>query len=251
LRGSLPPAVVLAAGVGRRLAPLTDDRPKARVEVGTRTLLERALLALGAAGFARALVVTGHRAGQVDEFLAARDWPLSVTTRFNELYASTNNIVTLLVAEDWLRDGFCLLNSDIVFDPSLVQEVAAADASRLVVDTDEPLGDEEMKVVVDHSGRVVALNKQLPPADAAGEYIGIARLDGPATAVVLAAARRLVDSGHTDLYYEHALEAAAPEIDLRLIATDRRPWTEIDDHIDLARAQQVAAVLDARASGSA
>jgi len=241
-----PVAVILAAGVGRRLAPLTDERPKALVQLAGITLLERCLRALAAAGFARAVVVTGHREALVREFVEAGTWGVEVACVFNERYETTNNIVSFLVAADEMAGGVCLLNSDTVFDPTILFDVAATgDGSWLVVDHDEPLGAEEMKVEVDGAGVVRRVSKLLDPARSAGEYIGIARFDAHGAAAVLGAARTLVNAGRTDVYYEDAIDHVLTELDVRTVATRLRPWTEIDDHRDYARAVEVARAIDA------
>ena len=243
---SRPLAVILAAGVGRRLAALTADRPKALVEVGGLSLLERALRALEAAGFEDALVVTGHHADRIDAFAAEFGGRIRISCRRNAEYDRANNIVSFLYAEDALGDGFCLLNSDIVFDGSILSDVTAAnDGSWLVIDADEPLGEEEMKVKLRANGLVERVSKKLPPADCAGEYIGIARFDAHGAAAVVAAARALVADGRTDLYYEDAIDSAAAALPIRTIPTRARKWTEIDDMADYNRALAVAAELDA------
>jgi choline kinase len=239
--------VILAAGQGLRLAPLTRDRPKALVEVNGRSLLERSIVALEAAGFEHATVVTGYRSEMIVETLLAGDWRMQVTARFNHQFATANNIVSFLCVGDVMADGFVLMNSDIVFDPSILRDVAAAgDGAWLVVDADEPLGDEEMKVELDGGGIIRRISKGLDPATSAGEYIGIARFDGPSAAIALAAARRIVDGGGGNLYYEDAFAAAAGELELRPIPTARRVWTEVDDHVDRDRAELIAAELDGR-----
>jgi choline kinase len=243
---TLPVAIILAAGVGRRLAPLTTDRPKALLELDGGNLLERSIGALARAGFAEAVVVTGHRTDLVEQFVGSRSWALQVACRFNPAFAATNNIVSFLAAADLLSAGFCLLNSDIVFDGAILADLAAEqDGSWLVVDADEPLGDEEMKVELDVDGAIQRISKQLPPEDCAGEYIGIARFDAPGAASVVDAARRLVGEGRTDLYYEDAIDAVAPRVKPRPLATRGRPWTEIDDLDDYRRAMGIAARLEA------
>lgn len=242
--GRPPLAVILAAGVGRRLGALTADRPKALVEIDAVPLLEYSLRSLEAAGFEEGVVVTGHQAHRIDRFLEHRSGSLVVRSAFNPRYLDTNNIVSLLAVADALTDGFCLLNSDIVFDPSLMTDVR--ERSRgvwLVVDRDEPLSAEEMKVQLDAVGTVRRISKQLDPASSHGEFIGIARFDAPGAAAVLTAARDLVAAGGSGLYYEDAIDSAAPALSARVIATARRRWTEIDDLVDYERAQRVVAEL--------
>ncbi len=240
----LPVAIILAAGVGRRLAPLTSERPKALLELDGGNLLERSIRALAAAGFAEAVVVTGHRADLVEQFVASRSWGVGVSCRLNPAFEAANNIVSFLAVADLMSAGFCLLNSDVVFDRAILEDLAGErQGSWLVVDADEPLGDEEMKVELDERGAIHRISKQLPPEDCAGEYIGIARFDAPGAGAVVGAARRLVDQGRTDLYYEDAIDAVASRVLPRPLPTRGRQWTEIDDLDDYRRAMTIAARL--------
>ena len=240
-----PIGLILAAGLGRRLGDRTADRPKAMLELNGKSLLERLLVSLAAANVAQAVVVTGHFAGRVDAFVEGRDFGLSVRTVFNPDYATANNIVSFLCAADMIRDGCLLLNSDIVVDSTVIEELAAdRDGSWLVVDHDEPLSAEEMKVQLDEAGRIRRGNKVLPPEECVGEYIGALRFDVAGVGECLASARRLVASGGTDLYYEHAIDAAAAEIGALPLATAGRAWTEIDDSVDYARAVAILATLE-------
>jgi choline kinase len=242
---SAPLAVILAAGVGRRLAPLTGERPKALVEVAGVSLLERSLGALEAGGFRDVLVVTGHHADRIERFVRASRRDIRVSCRLNPDYQTANNIVSFLSVADAVREGFCLLNSDIVFDGTILRDVTAADdGSWLVMDADEPLGDEEMKIKLRRGGTVERVSKRLPPEKCAGEYIGIARFDARGAAEMVTAARTLVAEGRTDLYYEDAIDAAARDLPIRTIPTRGRKWTEIDDMADYERAVAIAHELD-------
>src|SRR3990172_486252 len=152
------PAVILAAGLGRRIAALSNGRPKALLELNGRSLLEREVDALQTAGFERVVVVTGYAAESIRPVMAEWRAAMVMSERWNARFATTNNIVSLLAAADVLGDGFCLLNSDIVFDPSILAELATLTAgSWLVIDGDEPLGAEEMKVTLDGDGVVARI----------------------------------------------------------------------------------------------
>jgi choline kinase len=241
------PAVILAAGLGRRIAALTDGGPKALLELHGRSLLARSIESLVRAGFRDVVVVTGHAAERIRPVLDAAPDGMTLVERWNPRYATANNIVSFLTAAADIGDGFCLLNCDITFDPSILVDVAALDTgSWMVIDGDEPLGNEEMKVTVDADGFITRVNKGLDPAVSVGEYIGIMRLDAAGAAGLLASARRLVDAGEDQLYYEDAVDRAAAELLVRPFWTARRSWTEIDDEVDFERALRVAADLDAQ-----
>ena len=84
----------------------------------------------------------------------------------------------------------------------------------------------------------------LPPEECVGEYIGALRLDASGARACLESARRLVASGGIDLYYEHAIDAAAAEVGALPLPTAGRAWTEIDDMVDYARAIEILAGLE-------
>jgi choline kinase len=242
----LVPAVILAAGLGKRLSSLSNGGPKALLEVNGRTLLDRAIAALQGAGFREVIVVTGHAAERIRPVLAAPPDGMTLIERWNPEYATANNIVSILAAADAVGGGFALLNCDITFDASILRDVAALESGNwLVVDGDEPLGHEEMKVTLDEDGLLTKISKLLDPSDAVGEYIGICRFDAAGTATVMDSARRLVAAGSTDLYYEDAMDAAAADLAMRASWTQQRLWTEIDDDADYRRALLVTADLDA------
>jgi choline kinase len=246
LEDALVPAVILAAGLGRRIAALANGRPKSLLELHGRSLLDRQLHALAAAGFDDVIVVTGHAAPAMRDAIAATRAAVRVRECWNADHATANNIVSVLRVRELVEGGFCLLNSDITFDPTILLDVAALEGGNgLVVDGDEPLGDEEMKVILDTRGVLERISKGLDPAASAGEYIGICRFDAAGAARLMSAAAALVDAGQTGLYYEDAIDRAAGALDMRPIWTRGRAWTEIDDEVDFARAVRVAAAIDA------
>ena len=238
------PAVILAAGVGRRLGPLTAARPKALIEIAGTTLLERQLRALEAAGCRDAFVVSGHCAERLRATLESRRGQIRTHEILNPRYATTNNVVSLLAAREVMGSGFCLLNSDIVFDRAILAELwGKAAGSWMVVDTDEPLGAEEMKVQLDAHGCVRRISKQLDPANSVGEYIGLACFDASGARAFVAAAQRLVASGGSDLYYEDAIDREVDRIRIGIVPTRGGAWTEIDDEVDLERADAIGLQL--------
>jgi L-glutamine-phosphate cytidylyltransferase len=241
------PAVILAAGLGKRISTLTNGGPKALLELGGRSLLARSVDALHRAGFHDVIVVTGHAAERIRPLIASPPLGTTMTERWNPEYATANNVVSFLAAGDDLADGFCLLNCDITFDPSILVDLVDRESGNwMVIDGDEPLGPEEMKVALDDNGVVARVSKSLEPAAAIGEYIGILRFDAAGATTLRAAARRLVSAGASHLYYEDAIDSAAADLAVRPVWTRNRAWTEIDDEVDYERALRVAAVLDAQ-----
>jgi choline kinase len=122
-------AVVLAAGQGTRLRPLTDDRPKCMVELHGRPLLEWQLSALRAAGVEKIVVVRGYAAERIA-------YP-GVTYLDSARFMTTNMVRTLLCARAHFADGFVLAYSDIVYEAAAVERLLHTSAEQAaIVDSD-------------------------------------------------------------------------------------------------------------------
>ena len=224
------PVVYLAAGEGRRLRPLTDAAPKALLDVGGRSLADRALSSLRAAGVEEVVAVTGHAR---DELRGLGD--LVSTERFNPHFAEHGNVYSLWCARDIVAGGCYVVNSDVLFEDAVAQALVAATGSAVLCAADHGVDAESMKAVA-RDGRLEELSKAAP-VGAHPEYIGLARIDpahGPQLADVL---ERFVVEGPRDVYYEDAIQELARDVAIGLTPVDGLAWIEIDDHEDLAQAR--------------
>lgn len=221
-------ALILAAGVGSRLAPLTNDRPKALVDVDGRSFLLRQLDRLAAAGIeARDVVIVGgYCVDQLRATLSRENLPCTVV--LNERYAEWNNFYSVLAAEKALAGhAYVQLDGDVILDEKLLPRLLAAPGEAvLAVDVRPELDEETMKVRMAASGgpeaRVAAISKKLDPATCAGEYIGITKLSAQASGAVFAELARFPGEGLTHEYYEYAFD--------RLTSSGRVPFSIVDVH---------------------
>ena len=244
--------VILAAGMAKRLRPLTDTKPKCLLKVGERTLLERTVAAMAAAGISEFVVVTGYRAEQIRDFLDNLDTLESLDNlgslgkpRFTYLhnadYEHNNNIYSLWMAGEIVRgQEFLLMDSDILCDPAAVLRIASEKESALAVNRHE-LGEEEMKVVVDGQMRITEISKTCRPEDAMGESVGIEKMT---TAYSEALFRELdqmiLNEGLIDIFYERAFERLIPQgHTFRVIDTTDYFSYELDTPEDFHRAQEL------------
>jgi choline kinase len=237
--------LVLAAGAGRRLQPLTDDLPKTLLPVdGERTILDIALANLKHAGLDGVAVVTGFAAHRIDDRRRAleQDHGVNLELVFNDKAEEWNNAYSLWIAREHLRGGAILVNGDTVHPASVEETVLAARGPAIVLaaDTEKALGEEEMKLHVTDDGFMDRINKALDPSTAAGEYIGVTLIEG-AAADPLADALEATWKRDTDLYYEDGYQEFADRGGRVGIAPiGQVDWVEVDDHDDLARAREVA-----------
>ena len=205
-------AVILAAGMAKRLRPLTNDRPKCLLQVGERCLLQRTMDALLANGINEWVVVTGYRGDMIRQFLDTHYPQCTIHYKDNPDFETTNNIYSLWLARDYARgEDIVLLDSDILFDPQMISCVLAIPGSVLSVNRHE-LGDEEMKVVVDGQGRITEISKTCSPDAAMGESVGIEKMTADYTVALYAELDRMIEhEGLVDIFYERAFERLIPQ----------------------------------------
>lgn len=253
--------IILAAGEGRRLRPLTADRPKCLVELAGRPLLDWQLAAARACGIEEVVVVGGHGLARLEGHLEGRR---EVTLVRNPDYAATNMVHTLFRARRWFGDGFVMSYGDIVYAPRLLAALLASRAEvGVVVDRGwrgywqarfaDPLSDAE-SLRLGPSGRIAEIGRPAQSLDEIeAQYIGLAAFRGAGVAALEAAheaARAQAAQGRPPfggprgldgLYMTDLLQGmiglGAP---LTAIPTDRG-WAEIDGPGDLALAERLAA----------
>ena len=245
--------VILAAGMAKRLRPLTDTKPKCLLTVGGETLLERTVGAMRQAGITQFVVVTGYRAGQIREALKAplppsEGGPLApahATPEFtflhNSGYEHNNNIYSLWLSGQVVRGReFLLMDSDILCDPETVVRVARHDGPALAVNRHE-LGEEEMKVVVDGAMHITEISKTCRPADALGESVGIEKVSADYSEALFRELDQMIErEGLIDIFYERAFERLIPQgHTFRVVDTTDLFSFEIDTPEDYERAQQL------------
>jgi choline kinase len=251
-------AVILAAGRGARLAPLTHELPKPMVDVAGRPLLLRTIDRLAAAGIvgSAVIVVTGYRQEAIRGRLD-REGLGACQTVFNPRWEEWNNHHSLLVARGAIGgDDVLQIDGDVLFDDQVIPRMLAAPGPGcLSIDVRDGLDPETMKVEADAQGRIQRISKQLEAERAVGEYIGLTRLDAPLARLVFDELARFPALALTHEYYEHAYHrlagrGAGP---FRVVDVHDCVTTEIDDLADLRRAEALLAeaghpVLGLRAS---
>lgn len=239
-------AVILAAGMATRLRPLTDRCPKCLLEVGGKSLLQRSLDALMENGIRMFVVVTGYKGEMIEGFIRdhyqeqiARG---DAAFRFidNKDYATTNNIYSLWLARPEV-DGreFLLLDSDLLYDSKLITVMLSQPGAALSVNR-HPLGEEEMKVVVDNGHTIVAINKTCNPAEAYGESVGVEKFSADySTALFRELRKMIVDEGLSNVFYEKAFERLIPQGHaFRMVDTTDIYSTELDTIEDFDKAKE-------------
>ena len=235
--------VILAAGEGTRLRPLTLTLPKCLVPVSGRPLLTRALEPLAAAGVDRVTMVTGYREDDIKRHVAGLSLPFPVDFVTNKAYATTNNTYSLWLARQHVDSDFVLLDGDLYYDPRALSALLAMESEIALAVERKYVG--EVRLTLDANGYIATIGKHVPREAAYGESVGLHFFSRRAADALFQTVDALVREGGSGVFYEVAFERmirAGWRFEV-LDATDT-PCQEIDDLTDLARAEQLAAAAD-------
>lgn len=222
-------AIILVAGVSRRLYPLTEYHPKCLMELGGRTIFDFQMEALLAAGIREVCLVVGYRREQIIEHAERTYSNVRFTYRINHHFFETNTAHSLWCAGDeFVNQDFVYLNGDVLFEPKLLQRLLDSPVAAALAVEAKRCGEEEVKVIVDDERRIHGISKQLDPEKCLGEFIGVARFCAPMNAAFLKALDQLKAEGARNAYFEAALDRIAPEFPLHAVDVTDLPCIEID-----------------------
>jgi len=233
--------VILAAGMAKRLRPLTDECPKCLLKVGERTLLARTVDAMLDAGISELVVVTGYRGEMLRDFLTDHYPQLTIHFIHNADYEHNNNIFSLWMTRPY-TDGhdFLLMDSDILCDPQAVSRMVRQEGTALALNRHE-CGEEEIKIIVDDSGRVVELSKTCNIPDSIGESVGIERIAANYSTALFRELEQMIErEGLIDIFYERAFERLIPQGHyFQVVDTTDLFSIELDTVEDFQRAKEL------------
>ncbi len=241
-------AIILAAGIGQRMRPLTTMVPKCLVEVNGVPIVFRALRVLAAAGVTEVIIVVGHEANQVRRRVGYRFAGIDVEYVDAPLYASTNNIRSLWEARLRCDEDILLLEGDVLFDLDVIERLCAEAGSSLAVAANNPnlsgtvvRSDEHGMVTAFILGAELALMNGSARADTTRKTVNIYLLRAEVLrAAIMPELCRQVADGKVDAYYETVfrdLVADGSLSDLAAVDVTSSRWYELDDHRDLELAE--------------
>ena len=231
-------AIILAAGVARRLAPLTDKTHKALLPVGGRPLLARMLAALADSGIRETTIVVGHCADQVRALAGRRVARMAIRYIENPAYTK-GSVLSLYAARQQLAEPALVMDADVLFPRELLRRLLAVPApSALLIDRDFTDTGEEVKLYT-RRDRVIALGKKIVPEawETVGEGVGFFKCGAAAGPEFVTAMEHVIASGDGLNEYEDALHILLQRVHVGWVDVTGLPWTEIDFAEDLRRAE--------------
>lgn len=235
-------AIILSAGRGGRLLPLTAELPKCLLPVDAdRPVLELQLRMLAQCGIQRATVMVGFGAKKVERFLATHPIEnLEVHTRYNPFFRTTNTLVTCWLAIPEMTKDFMLLNGDTLFEAEILRRMLTSHKGpvTLAIDQKAEYDKDDMKTVLDSGGRLQAVGKALSAPQIDGESIGlIVFRDKGIEAFRAALDAAIRDPANLRKWYHDVISTMAGSLVVETELIEGLWWTEIDTPKDLAKAR--------------
>lgn len=237
-----PRALILSAGRGSRLMPLTEAKPKCLIEIEGRSILEWQIRSLTAAGISQATVVVGFGADQVIGMVQELNSPLmQIRTIVNPLFDVADNLFSCWTAREEMHHDFLLLNGDTIVEPAAVERLLSSPKAPVTVATatKAEYDDDDMKVQCE-GNVLLRIGKDLPREITNAESIGMLLFRGEGAAEFRKALDQAIDNPMSANWYYLSLVAEMAQRGLvRTASITGFNWAEVDFLHDLDRAQDV------------
>lgn len=251
--------VILAAGMGTRLMPLTKDIPKALLKINGMTLVERMIKNCIDAGISKFIVVVGYNKDKVIDLCPELEekYDIEIKTVINEKFDVTNTSVSTYLASKYIEeydlDDFILVNGDNVVDPEIIKILAKSINTGMIIDNFKELNEESFKLIIDDesfnegktiaNGKINSIGKGLDIPSSTGEFIGVSKVKADDVAEFNRILKGLIEDNPQN-YYDFAYKDLSLIKTIDFVLTNGLKWTEIDDHTDWKNAQLLVKELE-------
>ena len=229
-------AIILAAGIGSRIKPFTDNCPKCLLKVGDDTILKMMISHIQDCGINEIVFVVGYLKEQIKNYVKLKFPDLNAIFVTNHKYAETNTGYSLMLVKDFIQDsGFIKFDADVVFDKKILKKLIECEHENcLCIDKNINIDTEEIKVIFDNQNKLLKANKTVTQKDAVGESIGIEKISKETAKLLFKELELMMqDKKNNQEYYEGAYERLI-EKNVPFYALDITglKWVEIDTRED-------------------
>jgi len=237
-------AIILAAGVGKRLVGSVVEHPKCLLDLNGRTLLDRMLDALNEIGIVDITIVVGHLSEQIEQALQGRS---GVKTIFNPEFRK-GAILSLWAAREELDGDVLIMDADVLFPVEMLRRLVDSPSANCFLMDTNAANDGEAQMLMARAGRVLDITRGLRgDYDACGESIGFLKLGADGSRTLRGLLQRALADGKDGIEHEEVYPSLMRECEIGYVTAGDLPWLEIDFPEDVVRAQ---ALLKEQVTGS-
>ncbi len=229
-------AVILAAGLGSRLRPITDTIPKCMVSVNGERIIDRQIHSLKENGISEIIVVSGYKGEVLRRHMTEHHPFVSVVD--NREYDNTNNMYSLWLCRPYIKDeDFLLMNADVFFDANIITGLLKEGCENAIACDRSQYNEESMKISVREDGTIKHIGKTIPPDEAYAVSIDVYKLGISGSKALFSHVADFVENKRDrNAWTEVALDDCFPDVAFYPHDIKGR-WMEIDDHKDLERSE--------------
>ena len=230
-------ALILAAGVSRRLYPKTYNTPKCLLEVGGKPIINYQLEALSELGINDITMIVGYHREMLVESVERNFPEMNFKFIVNHHYFETNTAYSVYVGKEALRDQHLLMNADVVYPKELLSKLYHSSFENVLAVDIKSCGREEVKVIDGGQNKISAIGKDLIEDQCLGEFIGVAKFSLEFMNEFVNALGQLIEAGGKNDYFEAGIEQLLEKQLVNYVDVSEYPCLEIDfiEDLELAR----------------
>jgi len=230
--------IILAAGKGERLYPLTKNTPKPLIDLGDgETLLEKQLKSLSESHVIdEVIIVIGYLYEQIESKLKNFKTKLKIKTLYNPFYEMSNNLITLWLSKYEMTEDFLITNGDNLFTSDVVSDLVNTtnDGIYVTICYKDSLGQDDMKVILDENKKVIRVSKEIE--DSITESIGLVKVQGEKYRNIYQEVLEQLarNKNYINKFWLETFNILVDKgVEINSFKIDRDKWREVDFHFDL------------------
>ncbi len=232
-------AIILAAGFGSRLRPLTDELPKCMVEVNNVKIIEKQIsnLLKNKIKLEDIVIVVGYKHEKIEKYL--NEVYKGVNIIVNKDYDKTNNMYSLYLTKDYVKDeNFLLMNADVYYQEEIINELLKCKYENMIVCDDGRYIEESMKIV-EENNKITKISKQITKQEAYGVSIDVYKFSKLAGTELFEIVNNIINKEkNLNSWTEVAIDILLKKVEFHSLDMKYK-WVEIDNHDDLKYAEEI------------
>lgn len=242
-------AIILAAGRGKRLNPLTKNLPKCLLRINGLPIIHHQIEALKKCKIRDIVLVVGYKQEIIKKYCINNFGDCKFTFILNPFYEDTNSLVSMWFARSHFDSDFLYLHSDIMFDDGVIEGILEDENTICAGVKPKKCGKEELKVKI-KDNCIVEINKTMHPREADGEYTGIVKFKNKAAPNLIRVLDDFMNNKKFMFWFELSWEKLVNYNSIHALSINEKKWIEIDTLRDLEKARVLFGTKGDRINGA-